>query len=267
MTEDMPPLYMAGWRLLVAGSILYCYARLRGHARPTREETISAGIVGTLLLGISMGGMSIAIQYVPTGIAALLAALLPLFLMVINWIGFAKLKPSPMAMVGLLIGVGGIALLAQPGSFKSTSPDSWIGVVIIISTNVFWATGTLLSARLKLPGQLISSSLQMLIGGALLLTVSLIFEDVSLLSILDAPGKALGALAYLAFFGSIVGFSSYAWLARNASPQLLSTYAYVNPIVAMILGWAFAGEVITGQSLVAGAVILSGVILIVLGRR
>lgn len=258
---------MAGWRLLVAGSILYLYARITGHARPTKEEALSAGILGTLLLGVSMGGMSIAIQYLPTGIAALLAGLLPLFLIVINWVGFAKRRPGKMAIAGLLVGVVGIALLVQPGSFKATSSNSWIGIVIIVCTNVFWATGTLLSARMKLPHQLVSSSVQMLVGGVLLLTTSLIFEPVTILSILDAPGKALGSLAYLAFFGSIIGFSSYAWLARNASPQLLSTYAYVNPVVAMFLGWAFAGEVLNGQSLMAGVVILLGVVLIVLGKR
>lgn len=214
-----------------------------------------------------MGGMTIAIQYLPTGIAALLAGLLPLFLILINWIAFAKRKPSKLAMMGLLIGVAGIALLVQPGSFKATSSHSWLGIVIILGCNIFWATGTLLSARLKLPHQLISSAVQMLVGGALLLTVSLIFEPVSFLSILDAPTKALGSLVYLAIFGSIIGFSSYAWLARNASPQLLSTYAYVNPVVAVFLGWAFAGEVLHGQSILAAGVILLGVVLIVIGRR
>ncbi len=267
MTEDMPPLYMAGWRVLVAGCILYPFARLNGHPRPTREEAVSSGIIGILLLGVAMGGMSIAIQYLPTGIAALLAGLLPLFLIVINWIAFARVRPSVLGMAGLLTGVAGIALLVQPGAFKETSSDSWIGILIIICSNVFWATGTLLSSRLKLPHQLISSSVQMLAGGIFLLCISLLFEPVSFLSILDAPGKAIGALFYLAFFGSIVGFSSYAWLARNAPPQLFSTYAYVNPVVAMFLGWAFAGEVLNGQSILAGGVILLGVILMVLGKR
>ncbi len=267
MTEDMPPLYMAGWRVLVAGLILYPFARLNGYPRPSREEAVSSGIIGVLLLGFSMGGMSIAIQYLPTGIAALLAGLLPLFLIVINWIAFAKVRPTVLAMAGLLTGVAGIALLVQPGSFKETSPDSWVGIVIILFCNVFWATGTLLSSRMKLPNQLISSSVQMLSGGVFLLCISLLFEPVSFLSILDAPGKALGAMVYLAFFGSIIGFSSYAWLARNASPQLLSTYAYVNPVVAMFLGWAFAGEILNGQSIVAGGVILVGVVLMVLGKR
>lgn len=267
MTESMPPLYMAAWRLLVAGSILYPFARFTGHARPTLQEGVSAGIIGILLLGISMGGMTIALQYLPTGIAALLAGLLPLFLIVINWVAFARVKPSVLAMIGLAIGIAGIIMLVQPGSFKATSSESWIGIVIVICTNVFWATGTLLSSRMKLPHQMVASAVQMLVGGTALLIASLLFEPVSLFSIFDAPEKALGALLYLVFFGSIIGFSSYSWLARNASPQLLSTYAYVNPVVAMFLGWAFAGEVLSGQSLTAGLVILAGVVLIVLGRK
>lgn len=267
MTENMPPLYMAGWRVLVAGSILYPLARLMGSPRPTRQEAVSAAFVGTLMVGLSMGGMTIAIQFLPTGIAALLAGLLPLFLILINWVAFAKCKPSKLALSGLLVGVLGIALLVQPGSFKATSTHTGLGIVIILFTNAFWATGTLLSSRLKLPQQLISSAIQLLVGGVLLVAVSLFVEPVTLFSILDAPSKALGSMMYLAIFGSIIGFSSYAWLARNASPQLFSTYAYVNPVVAVFLGWAFAGEVLSGQSIIAAAVILAGVILMVLGRR
>ncbi|GAA4445570.1 drug/metabolite exporter YedA [Ravibacter arvi] len=267
MTESMPPLYMAGWRLLVAGGILYPVARLSGHARPNGRESMSAGLLGILLLGCSMGGMTIAIQYLPTGIAALLAGLLPLFLIVMNWVTFARKKPSVLAMTGLLVGIAGIVMLVQPGSFKETSSESWIGIVLIFFADVFWAAGTLLSARLKLPGQMVSSAVQMLVGGVVLLSVSLLFEPVTMWSIFEAPDKALGSLLYLVVFGSIIGFSSYSWLARNAPPQLLSTYAYVNPVVAMFLGWAFAGEVLSGQSLMAGIVILIGVICIVIGRK
>ncbi len=267
MTENMPPLYMAGWRLLVAGVILYPFARLKGHARPTRQEGVSAMLIGTLLLGFSMGGMTVAIQYIPTGIAALLAGLLPLFLIVINWVGFGRVRPSRLALTGLLIGLAGIMMLVKPGSFKATSSESWIGIVIVVFTNVFWAVGTLLSGRMKLPHQLVSSAVQMLTGGVLLLMVSLIFEPVTLLSISHAPVKALGSLIYLVVFGSIIGFTSYAWLARNAPPQLVATYAYVNPVVAMILGWAFAGEMFSGQAVVAGGIIVAGVVLISIGKR
>ncbi|GAB2777541.1 drug/metabolite exporter YedA [Rhabdobacter roseus] len=267
MTEHMPPLYMAGCRLLTAGLILYPYARLTGHARPTKQEWLSAGLVGVLLLAIANGGMTVAIQYVPTGIAALLSGMLPLFIMVLNWLTFSKVKPSKLALSGLLVGLVGIGLLVKPGGFQSTSSESWLGIGIIMLCNLSWATGTLLSGRLKLPNQLVSSAVQMLVGGGMLLLVSLVVEPVNLASISYAPTKAIASLIYLVIFGSIIGFTSFAWLARNAPPQLVSTYAYVNPVVAMLLGWAFAGEVLPGQSLVAGLIILSGVVLISLGRK
>ena len=267
MTENMPPLYMAGCRLLTAGLILYPFARLTGSARPTRHEWLSAGIIGILLLTIANGGMTVALQYVPTGVAALLAGMLPLFIVVLNWLTFSKVKPTKVAMAGLLVGMVGIALLVKPGGFKATSTESWIGIAIITFGNLSWALGTLLSGRLKLPTQVVSSAVQMLVGGGVLLVVSLVVEPVTLLSISHAPAKAVGALIYLIVFGSLIGFSSFAWLARNAPPQLLSTYAYVNPVVAMLLGWAFAGEVLTSQSLLSAFIIVTGVVLISVGKR
>jgi len=267
MTEQMPPLYMAGWRLLVAGFILYPAARLSGYQHPTRKEWLSAGIIGILLLTLANGGMTIALQYIPSGIAALLAGLLPLFIIVLNWIGFAKLKPTRMVVAGLFLGIIGILLLVRPGSFQATSSQSWIGITIILFTNLSWATGTLLSTRLALPRQLISSAAQMLVGGGMLLLAGLLFEPVTLISILDAPPKALGAMIYLVIFGSILGFSSYAWLARNAPAHIVSTHAFVNPIVAVLLGYFFAGERYNMQAIWAALIIIAGVGLITLSKK
>jgi drug/metabolite transporter (DMT)-like permease len=267
MTEDMPPIYMAGCRLLLAGMILYPAARLSGYAHPSRKEWMSAGIIGILLLTISNGGMTIALQYIPSGIAALLAGLLPLFIIVLNWVGFTKVKPTKMILTGLLLGIIGIMLLVRPGSFKETSSQSWIGITIILFTNLSWATGTLLSSRLALPRQLISSAAQMLVGGGMQFVVALIFEPVTFFSILDAPPKALGAMVYLVIFGSILGFSSYAWLARNAPAHIVSTHAFVNPIVAVLLGYIFAGEIYNLQAIWAALIIVAGVGLITLSKK
>lgn len=267
MTENMPPLYMAGFRLLAAGLLMYPYARLTGNPRPTRSEWFSAGLIGVLLLSVANGGMTVALQYIPTGVAALLGGMLPLFIMMLNWLSFSKVKPTKLALAGLLVGLIGIGLLIKPGGFQATSTESWLGIVIIIFCNLSWATGTLLSGHMKLPTQVISIAVQMLVGGGVLLLVSLVVEPVSLFSISYAPTKAIGALIYLIIFGSLIGFSSYAWLARNASPQLLSTYAYVNPVVAMLLGWAFAGEALSGQSMVSALIIVAGVVLISFGKK
>lgn len=267
MTEQMPPLYMAGCRLFTAGVLMYAFARLTGHASPSRQEWLSAGLIGILLLSIANGGMTVALQYIPTGVAALLAGMLPLFIVLLNWVTFNKVKPTKLAAAGLLVGMIGIGLLVKPGGFRATSSESWLGIGIIMVGNLAWATGTLLSGKLKLPNQLISIAVQMLVGGGLLLLTSLVIEPVTLTSITHAPGKAIGALIYLVIFGSLIGFSSFAWLARNAPPTLLSTYAYVNPVVALVLGAAFAGEAITSQSLLSAVIILSGVVLITFGKK
>lgn len=269
MTEQMPPLYMSSIRFLVAGTLLYSYARLTGTPNPTWTHVRSAGIIGLLLLTIANGCLSVALQYIPTGMAALLAATMPVFLLSINWLGFSKTRPTNLALMGLLLGFVGICFLIKPDKIQGsgTIEANLIGGGLVMIANVAWALGTLYSARLPLPAQVMSSSLQMLTGGIMLLAFSLLGEPVTLISILNAPANAIGSLIYLVIFGSIIGFSSYAWLARNAPPTLVSTYAYVNPVVAMILGTLFAGEIFTAQSLLGAAIVVAGVVLVTLGRK
>lgn len=269
MTEQMSPLYMSSIRFLVAGTLLYSYARLTGTPRLTWPQVRSAGIIGLLLLTIANGCLTVALQHISTSIAALLAATMPVFLLSLNWIWFAKTRPSNLALSGLLLGFAGICFLIKPDAVQgtSTTDDNLIGAGLVMIANVAWALGTLFSSRLALPAQIISSGLQMLTGGAILLIFSLLVEPVTPMSILDAPAKAIGSLGYLIIFGSIIGFSSYAWLARNAPPTLVSTYAYVNPVVAMILGTLFAGEILTAQSLIGAAIVVAGVVLVTLGRK
>ncbi|GAB3274252.1 drug/metabolite exporter YedA [Larkinella harenae] len=268
MVEKMPPLYMASLRLSTAGLILYLYARISGTPAPKLKEWFSAGIIGVLLLTIANGSMSAALQYIPTSIAALLAATVPLFIILLNWISFNHIRPTNLSLAGLAIGLVGVSLLVKPTGFGVSSPETiWLGIGLIMMANISWAVGTLLSGKLTLPSQLISSAIQMLVGGLVLLLFSMLTENVSLTSIGDAPTKAIGALFYLIIFGSIIGFSSFAWLARNAPPQLVSTYAYVNPVVAMVLGWAFAGESLTINSILAALIILVGVVLISFGKK
>ncbi|MBC3784535.1 EamA family transporter [Spirosoma utsteinense] len=269
MTERMPPLYMASLRYIIAGTLLYGYARLTGTPRATRTEWKSAGIVGILLLTVANGCLTLALQYIPTGVAALLGGLLPVFLLTLNWASFARKRPTNLALVGLVIGLTGIYFLVKPDKLQGTGGlhANLIGAGLVTFGNFAWAVGTLLAPRVSLPSGTISSGIQMLVGGFVLLAISLCVEPVTPWSILDAPTKAVGSMFYLVVFGSIIGFSSYAWLARNASPQLLSTYAFVNPVVAMLLGVTFAGELFSSQSLLGAVIALVGVILITLGRK
>lgn len=269
MTERMPPLYMVSVRYLIAGSILYGYARLTGTPRPTRLEWRSTAIIGILLLMVANGCLSVALQYIPSGMAALMGGLLPVYLLTLNWISFGRQRPSNLSLAGLVIGLIGIYLLLKPDKLQATGglDAKLIGVGLVAFGNFSWAIGTLLTPRLTLPSGTISSGMQMLVGGVATLILSLFLEPVTPLSILDAPAKAVGSMLYLVVFGSIIGFSSYAWLARNATPQLLSTYAFVNPVVAMLLGTLFAGEVFSSQSFIGALVALLGVVLITLGRK
>lgn len=270
MTERMPPLYMAGIRFLVAGTLLYSYARFTGAARPTMVNWRATGLLGILFLTIANGAVATAIHYLPTGLTALLVAMLPVFVLSFNWLFFARTRPTTLALIGSALGLAGIFVLFQPGKIQLPGgPDALlIGFGLTLLANVGWAFGTLLTPRVKTPSSAaLSSGMQMLTGGGIMLVAALLIEPVSLLSIAQAPPKAFYALAYLIVFGSIIGFSAFSWLARNAPPALASTYAYVNPIVAMLLGAAFAGENITSQSLLGAAVIIAGVVLITMGKK
>lgn len=269
MTERMPPLYMASMRFLTAGSLLYGYARLTGTPAPTRRDWLSTGLIGLLMLAIANGSITVSLQYLPSGMVALIAAMVPVFVLTLNWVTFQKVRPTNLALLGLLLGLIGVYFLIKPDNLRPTGDLSrnLIGFGLIMMANLAWSLGTLFSGRLSLPGQNISTAMQMLAGGIVLLITSLITEPITLISIVDAPPKALYSLLYLIFFGSLIGFSSYSWLARHAPPQLVSTYAYVNPVVALLLGATFAGEVLTSQSLIGAAIIVSGVVLITLGRK
>lgn len=267
MTERMPPLYMVAMRYLIAGGLLYGYARLTGTPRPTWQEWRSAGMLGIVLLTVSNSCLAIGIQSVPSGVAALLGGLLPVYLLTLNWVSFGKKRPSNLALAGLGVGLIGIFLLIKPDKLQGGTDARLVGAGLIAFGNFAWAIGTLLTPRLRLPSATVSSGIQMLVGGFATLLLSLVLEPVTPWSILDAPTKAVGSMFYLVIFGSIIGFSSYSWLARNAPPQLLSTYAFVNPVVAMLLGSLFAGEIFSHQSFVGALVALAGVILITLGRK
>ncbi|NID11092.1 EamA family transporter [Fibrivirga algicola] len=269
MTEQMPPLYMASMRYLVAGSILYAYARFTGTERPNIAHWKSTSLIGFFLLTVANGALTMALQYIPSGVGALLGGLLPIFLLLLNWVSFGQVRPRKLSLIGVAIGFTGIYLLIKPDRMVGTggADANLIGTALVALGNLSWAIGTLLTPRLNQPNQTLASGMQMLMGGFFLMIISLTTEPVHLLSIVDAPQKALGSMLYLVIFGSIIGFSAYAWLARHAPPALLATYAFVNPIIAVLLGVTFAGEVFSARSLIGAAVALVGVTLMTLGRR
>jgi drug/metabolite transporter (DMT)-like permease len=266
--DTIPPFIMAGARHLSAGLILYLWRRLAGDPRPSRVHWRSAAVVGILLLTGGNGLVSWAEQVVPSSIAALLVGSVPLWIMFFEILrGFLSHKathPSWIAIVGILIGFGGIVLLVGPWQVKGdlVSVDI-IGAGALLLASLLWAAGSLYSRTAKLPDSpLMGTALESLVGGAACMLVASLAGEWGSLELSAVSGRSLLGLLYLIVFGSLVGFASYTWLLRSAPVTLVSTYAYVNPVVAIFLGALLAGEPLTSRVVIAAMVILGSVALI-----
>lgn len=262
----MPPFLMAGVRFLIAGAILYLLLRLRGAERPTSIHWRSALIVGGLLLLGGNGGVSWAEVHVPSGLAALLVAAVPLWMALFDWLRPGGVRPTALTIVGLVIGFAGVALLASQVEASGTGPQL-IGILALVVATCSWAIGSLYARTAPFPKtQLLGTGMEMLAGGALLVLVSGIAGEWGQVHLDAISLKSVLALVFLIIFGSLIGFSSYVWLLHHVSAASVSTYAYVNPVVAVFLGWAFAHEPITWVTLVSAAIIISAVALITVSR-
>ncbi|HEV8631542.1 MAG TPA: drug/metabolite exporter YedA [Thermoanaerobaculia bacterium] len=265
--ETLPPFWMASSRFLIAGSLLYVWARRRGAAPPQRLHWRSALIVGGLLLLGGNGGVVWAEQRVPSGLAALLVATVPLWMVMLDGAGRGWRRPATQVLLGVALGLAGVALLVGPGRFAGGRGVDPLGAVVLIAASLSWTAGSLYSRRAPLPASpLLGTAMQMLGGGACLAVAGLVAGEWHRLDLAAASQRSLLAVAYLVVFGSLVGFTAYAWLLRVSTPPLVATYAYVNPVVAVLLGWAFAGEPVTARTLVAAAVIVGAVMLITTHR-
>ncbi|MGX4585951.1 drug/metabolite exporter YedA [Paenibacillus chitinolyticus] len=266
--ETIPPFTMGGVRFLSAGLILYVLARLTGEKRPNAKEWKSAGITGALLLLCGNGVVAWAEQRVPSAIASLLVATVPLWMLVFGWMGRSRNKPSAGIVIGLLLGFAGIVILvAHPGSTSGGNLDM-LGIASLLLASVSWSIGSLYSRKAKLPeSPLLSTALQMIIGGALLLIAALVLGEWSGLQPSTITLRSYAALGYLIAFGSIVSYTAYIWLLKHAEPVLVSTYAFVNPVVAVFLGWSLAGEQLSPNSLTAAVFIIAAVVVITLSRK
>jgi drug/metabolite transporter (DMT)-like permease len=256
--ETMPPFGMAGVRFLVSGLLVYGIARWRGAERATWAYWRSAAIIGAALMVGGNGGVVWAEQRVDSGLAALMVAIEPVWIVLLLWLRPGSRPPGPRVLSGLALGIAGMFLLVRPGS----GAIDLVGVTVLMLASLSWAWGSLYGQRAPLPSSaLLSSGMQMLSGGALLLALSAILGEPGSFEPALVSLRSLLALGYL-IAGGLVAFTCYSWLMRNASPVLASTYAYVNPVVAVFLGWALAGEPLTAAVLGATAVIVTGVALI-----
>lgn len=262
--ETIPPFFHAAVRFLISGMILVVWQRSAGRQMPTRKQWVSAGIIGTFLLLGGNGLVAWAEQFIPSGIAALIIGSMPMFLVIGEAIRPNGVKPTWQGIVGLLVGFAGIFILVGPSEISgSTEKLNPLGVIALLSACLFWATGSLYSKTADLPkSSLMNTGAQMLVGSVSLLIVSLISGELNGWDVSAVSARSLVGLAYLIFIGSLVGFVSYGWLLQNAPISLVSTYAYVNPIVAVLLGVWFANEALEPRIWLATAIIIGSVIFI-----
>ncbi len=264
--ETLPPFLLAGVRFLAAGALLYGVARLRGAPAPPAAAWRAATLAGALLMLGGNGLVTWAEQTVSTGLAALLIATVSLWVVLFDWLLFRGPRPSGLVLTALALGLSGVAVLVAPGATPTSA--SWLGLLVLVVSAASWALGTLYARRAALPpSPLMSSALQMLAGGALLALLGSATGEWARLDLAAVSASSVLAVAYLTVFGSIVAFSAFVWLARNASAAAVATYAFVNPVVAVLLGWVVLGEALAPRTALAAALIVAAVVLVVASRR
>ena len=260
--ESIPPFLLGGVRFLVAGTAMYLWARLRGAPKPTALEWRSSAIVGFLLLFIGNGAVSWSEQRVSSGMASLLVATVPLWLVLCEWA--QGQAPAVTKLIGVAIGLAGVGLLVLPaaGDAVGTAVDP-VGAGALMLSALSWTVGSLYArgAKMARPASL-AIAMQMLVGGVMLLALAGATGQVGTVMRAGVTTGSALALLYLIVFGSIIGFTTYMWLLRVASPTAVGTYAYVNPIVAVLLGVLLAGEHLPSQALLATLVIVGGVAMV-----
>lgn len=259
--RDLPPFLTSGLRNVLAGTLIYGFLRLRGAARPTPAQWRTGAIVGVSLLAFGNGAVTWAAQREPSGVIALVVSLVPLWLMVLGWMGKRGVRPAAIEVVGISLGLLGIALLVVP--HDGGGNVSGLGLAVLLVSTLAWAGGSVYARALPpLPVPLLGTGMEMLLGGSAMLLVSVLSGEWARVSAASFTPNAVGAMVYLVLCGSVLGFSAYKWLLANVRPALAGTYAFVNPVVAMLLGWAFAGEALTGRLVLAMALIVGAVAMI-----
>jgi drug/metabolite transporter (DMT)-like permease len=267
--ETLPPLTMAGVRFLLAGAVLYGWSRYHDIFRPTRVHWRSATLVGAFILVGGNGALCWAEQTVPSNVACLLTATMPLWIVLLNAIPPAGVRPGVVEISGLVLGLASVYVLVDPGASGDDSAVSGIGAAVIIFSTFSFAVGSLYSRQACLPKSIVvASAMEMLAGGIILTLTGLLCGEWHRLDPTQISLRSCIALLYLVFFGSIVAYSAYMWLLRVSTPAKVSTHRYICPMVAVLLGWALADERITARTLIAMAgIVLAVAAVTALGRE
>lgn len=263
--ETIPSFMMAAVRFLTAGAILYTVGRISpSYERPTREQWKTSFIMGALLLGIGNGGVVVAEHYLSSSLTALLIATNPFWIVLITWLFMGHRRPGIKVVAGLAAGFAGVMMLILGrGASTDAGGSQYFGVLMIMLATIGWAIGSLYGRGAPTAkNTFLAAGMQMLAGGLILLVMSLVLGEFSKFDPAQVSRNSLIALAYLILIGAVVAYTAYSWLIKNASPAAVSTYAYVNPAIAVVLGWAIAGESLTTTMLFGAAAIVGSVVLI-----
>src|SRR5712691_8478225 len=262
--ESFPPLVLAGIRHLTVGLFLFPILRRKTGIRPTAANWRTAVVTGALLLFVGNGGVSWAELTVPSGIAALLVATVSLWLVIVDWLRPGGVRPVPRVVMGLVMGFAGLALLVGPAHLGGSERVDPRGAAVLVVASLAWACGSLYSKHGGLPSSpMLAVAMQSLAGGVILLVSGLLAGEFRGLHLGAISLRSWLALGYLIVFGSGIGFSAYLYILQKSTAARVATYAFVNPVVALFLGWLIAGETITLRTVIAAAVILTAVILVI----
>lgn len=264
VVAGLPPFLSAAARFLVAGAVLFAWRRLRGDPAPTLREWRSAALIGAFLLVGGNGGLVWAEQRVPSGVASLLVAMSPLWMALIDLVFPGSRRPRPWVLLGVLVGFAGIVVLIGPEQLLGgTGEVDMLAAGVVAAASLAWSAGSLYSRKAVLPASpLLGTGMEMLAGSAGLLLLGTAAGEWGRLDVAAAPTSSWVGLAYLIVFGSWVGFSAYTWLLRAAPTSLVSTYAYVNPLVAVSLGYLLGGEDLSPRILLSTGLVVGAVALI-----
>jgi drug/metabolite transporter (DMT)-like permease len=262
--ESFPPLLLAGARHLVFGILFYPLLRWKTGIRPTRAHWRTAVVTGLLLLFVGNGGVCVAEQTVPSGVTALLVATVSLWMVLVDWLRPGGTRPVSRVVAGLLLGFAGLALLVGPKNLGGSGRVNPIGVGILAVASLAWACGSLYSKHGALPSSpLLGAAMQSLCGGMVLWIAAFASGEVRSLHLAAVSTRSWLALGYLIAFGSMMGFTAYVYILKKSTATRVATYAFVNPVVALFLGWLLASESITLRTILAAAVILAAVLLVI----
>lgn len=266
--ETMPPFAMAAGRFLLAGAALYGFLQLRGSPRGTLRQWLDNALIGTLLLLGGNGLVAWAEQFVPSGIAALIIGVGPIFIVLTDWAWPGGRRPDALTSGALLLGLGGVAWLAAPGEAQSADALPVVPVLAILLACVFWGIGSIHSRYTRNGAPPVLAAAQQMLGGGVALAIfGAISGDFARLDVGAISARSWLAFAYLVSVGSLVGFCTFVWLMKATKPALAATYAYVNPVVAVFLGWLLLDEPVSSRTFVAAAIIVTSVVIITVQKN